>query len=113
MMMRRRIALLGIAGAVAIGACTLNPQPLPPDQPGDGGLYNGAPGSSDAATPTAYADASHKSDDAATDAPAVTAPPDGAIGADDAGGATPDGSSDGEADASSDADMGDAMSTAD
>ena len=86
-----------------VAGCSLNPQPLPPDQPGDASVFGAAPGVGDGSG--GASDASTLSSDAAKamDAAGVPRPVDGGdledaatVDASDAGpdGATSDGAAD-------------------
>jgi hypothetical protein len=77
------IALVAILGLTA-AACSLNPQPLPPDNPGDAAGSNtaGGPGS-DAGVPQFRAEGGVDAS-SASDAPGPLPPPGGDGGASDA-----------------------------
>jgi hypothetical protein len=105
--MRRRFIFVLGAGWLISAACSLNPQPLPPEEPSsdvnaDGGSdFGGGNGETDAASvPTSGSD-SGTATDASNHSDAAAPPPDG--GSLDAGDAASDAPPDGEVDGASDA----------
>jgi hypothetical protein len=106
----RLAVLAGIAMSIAIGACSLNPQPIPPGFNGPENAIDvpGTKQGADGSTMGASSDASAiRQDDAAdgTDAPAVPST-DGGAGPDVITNPPEDGGSDGWADADADASDG-------
>jgi hypothetical protein len=105
-MLRRTLPCLAL---LAITACSLNPQPLPPDNPGDAGLPNGTVTGppADAASPGDRLEGGSFVDASFDATPAPVPPDDGGDAAADASDAGDGGPEDAAADAATDTTTGD------